>query len=151
VLWRGYDLRAAMPPAAVALLASVALLAGRWFVNDFADALVPYLIVLVLWPALLGVALYRAVTYTYHLTDAALLVDRGPLHLPIPPLWLNEIAEVKGQSTGLFRLLGIGSVRVTTVDGRVETLTAIRHPEEFARQVLARVNRDPVARSRPVG
>jgi len=136
--WRGYDLRAALPLVILAVLLSIALLAGRWVFDDFIDGLVPYLIVLGIWPALLGLALYRAITYTYHLTDKALLVDFGPLHRPVPPVWFPELANVESGANWLHSRLGIGWVRITGGDGRTVRLPAVRDAAAFAALLQSR-------------
>ena len=130
--WQGYDPRAAVPLAAVAALASAALLAGRWYLDDLTAALVPYALVLALWPGLLGLALYRTITWTYRLTDRALLVDRGFLSRPEPPVWLRDVAKVECGANWLARQLAIGWLRVTTTEHRVVILTALRDPTAFA-------------------
>jgi hypothetical protein len=130
--WRGYDPRAAMPLIAVAGGISAALLAGRWYLDDFTAALIPYAIVLALWPGLLGLTVYRAITYTYRLTDRALLVDRGFRNRPEAPLWLADVNTVEYGGHWIARKLGIGWVKVTSIEGREIVLTAIRNPEQFA-------------------
>ena len=56
-LWRGYDPRAAVPLIAIAIVASATLLAGRWYLDDLTAALVPYAIVLALWPVMLALSI----------------------------------------------------------------------------------------------
>src|SRR6185437_9892802 len=63
--------------------------------DDYTAAIVPYVIVLVLWPGLLAAPLYRAITYTYRITDRALFVDRGFLNPPQPVVSFKEIAGVE--------------------------------------------------------
>ena len=130
--WQGYDPRAAMPLAAVAAIASAALLAGRWYLDDLTAALVLYALVLALWPGLLGLALYRTITWTYRLTDRALLIDRGFLNRPEPPVWLRDVTKVECGANWLARQLAIGWLKVTTADRRVVILTALRNPAAFA-------------------
>lgn len=145
--WRGYDLRAAVPYVAAAAAASAALLAGRWYFEDlsgFANrtgALAVYALVLAVWPGVLAAAVYRAVTYTYRLTDRALLVDRGLFFRPEPPVWLADVTAVVSGAGWLGRRLGVGWVRVTTADGRVVSLTGVRDPGAFAIEL-----RDAVAK-----
>lgn len=137
--WRGYDPRAAIPLIALAATISAALLTGRWYLDEFVASLVPYLVVLALWPSLLGLPLYRAITYTYRVTDRALLVDRGFLNRPDPPVWLKEVTSVKCGANWLHRQLGIGWVRATTTDGRSIKLSALRDPDAFASMLRERI------------
>lgn len=139
--WRGYDLRAALPLVAVAFLLTVALLAGRWVFDDFIDGLVPYFIVLVIWPAFLGIGLYRSITYTYRLTDKALVVDLGFMHPPVPPLWFRDLAGVEHGANPVHALFGIGWVLATARDGRTVKLKALRDPAAFAAILRERIAR----------
>lgn len=143
--WRGYDLRAAAPLLLLALLLSAGLLAGRLYFNELLDAVFTYLLVLVIWPALLFVAVYRAVTYTYRLTDRALLVDRGFLHLPVPPLPYGDIAGIEHGASPLYAMLAVGWVVVTMNDGRVVKLRSLRDPAAFAASLEERRSRKPPA------
>jgi uncharacterized membrane protein YdbT with pleckstrin-like domain len=142
--WRGYDPRAAVPQLAVAAAASAALLSGRWYLEelselaDRAGALAVYALVLAVWPGLLAVVLYRTVTFTYRLTDRALLLDRGSLFRPEPPVWLADVTAVTAGASWLGRRLGVGWVRVAT-DGRTVRLTGVRDPGAFAVAVRAAV------------
>ncbi|MDB5312434.1 MAG: hypothetical protein JWO38_6636 [Gemmataceae bacterium] len=139
--WRGYDLRATVPHLAVAAVASAVLLAGRWSLaalSGFADragALAVYATALAVWPGLLAVLTYRAVTYTYRLTDRALLVDRGFLYRPEPPAWLADVTGVASGGGWLGRRLGVGWVRLETTAGRVVWLTGVRGAGKFAAQI----------------
>lgn len=144
--WRGYDPRTAVPHLAAAAVASAALLIGRWDLGDIFGAsdqpgalavyaLAVYALALAVWPGLLAVALYRAVTYTYRLTDRALLVDRGSLFPPEPPVRLADVTGVVSGAGWLGRRLGVGWVRVATADGRAVRLTGIRDPGTYAVQL----------------
>ncbi len=137
--WSGYDFRAAIPIFVFAILLTLALLAGRLFFNDLTDALVTFVIVLVLWPALLFVAIYRSVTYTYRITNSALLVDLGFLDSPMLPFRYAEIAKVEHGASWLSARLDIGWVRITTADGRIVKLLALRAPAAFADQIRQRI------------
>jgi hypothetical protein len=79
---------------------------------------------------------YRAVTYTYRMTNRALLIDFGFWHSPIPPVWLSEITEVRVGAGWLSRLLGVGWVEVKTMS-RGERLVGVRNPNSFAAQIRA--------------
>lgn len=150
--WRGYDPRAAVPHIAAAALASAALLVGRWELGDISGlsdqpgalavyALAVYALALAVWPGLLAVALYRAVTYTYRLTDRGLLVDRGFMSRPEPPVWLADVTGVVSGAGWLGRWLGVGWVRVTTADGRAVRMTGIRDPGVYAIQLREAVEK----------
>lgn len=147
--WRGYDLRATLPAVAMAIAASVALLAGRWCFTDLSEladhvgALAVYGMALAVWPALLLALLYRTVTYTYRITDRAVLVDRGFMWPPELPLWLAELTAVETGAGWVSRRLGIGWVRLHTADGRAVVLTGVRDPEAFAAEVRAAATRAP--------
>ena len=137
--WRGYDLRAAIPLFALALASTVVLLAGRWYMGDIVAQIVPYLLVLAVWPLLLGLALYRAVTYTYRITDRALLVDRGFRNRPEPVIWFAEVLQVTHGASWMYRQLDVGWVGVTVSDGRTLKLTAVRNPAAFAAMLRERM------------
>ena len=62
----------------------------------------------------------------------ALLVDRGFLNRPEPPVWLRDVAKVECGANWLARQLAIGWLRVTTTEHRVVILTALRDPTAFA-------------------
>jgi membrane protein YdbS with pleckstrin-like domain len=127
-----------LPGLAAAAAASVVLLSGRWYLEelselvDRAGALAVYAMTLAVWPGLLAVLLYRTVTFTYRLTDRMVLIDRGSLFRPEPPVSLAEIAAVTVGSRWLGRRLGVGSVVLTTAAGREVRLTGVRDPAGFA-------------------
>jgi hypothetical protein len=135
--WRGYHPRAAVPAVALAALASAVLLVGRWWLDDpsdFADrsvALAFYVMTLAVWPALLTTLVYRMVTYTYRVTDKAVLVDRGFRQLPEPPLELAELIGAGVDVNWLGRQLGVGRVVLKANGDRVLALSGVRHPETF--------------------
>ncbi len=135
--WWGYDPRAMFPAVAAAAGASAVLLSGRWYLEDLswlaerAGALAVFGLAVAVWPGLVAVLLYRAVTYTYRLTDKAVLVDRGFLSRPEPPVWLAELSGVEAGAGWVGRQLGVGWVKLTA-GGRVVRLTGVRHPGEVA-------------------
>jgi hypothetical protein len=141
--WRGYDPRAAVPVVGVAAAVSAALLAGRWYLADLSGladrgaALAVYALVLAGWSGLVAGVLYRSVTYTYRLTDRALLLDWGPLSPPVPPAWLADVTAVVSGATWLGRQLGVGWVRVSSAGGRTVRLTGVRDPGGFALAIRA--------------
>jgi membrane protein YdbS with pleckstrin-like domain len=136
--WRGYHPRAAVPAFALATVASVALLVGRWWLadpSDFTDraiALAFYAMTLAVWPVLLSTLVYRMVTYTYRLTDRAVLVDWGFRHLPEAPVKLAGLRGVAVQVGRLGRRFGVGRVILHAADERMVTLKGVRAPETFA-------------------
>jgi|GEM_PF-3048343 len=134
--WRGYDLRAAAPRFLLALALSALLLAGRWSFDNYTAAIVPYVIVLALWPGLLAAPLYRAITYTYRITDRALLVDRGFLNPPQPVIGFKEITSAHHRANWLDRRLGIGWVAVHCANGKNCKLSGLRHPAEFEADLI---------------
>lgn len=148
--WRGYDPRAAVPAAAAAVAASAALLAGRWAATDEVvtlpdrlATLAVYASVLAVWPAVLGLAAFRAVVRTYRLTDGAVLIDWGPLARPEPPVWLADLTGVRSGAGALGRRLGVGWVELREKSGRVVRLTGVRDPAGFAAAVENEVKASP--------
>lgn len=137
-VWRGYDVRAMIPPAAIAGVISLLLLVGRWLSDDLSDfaerigSLVLFAPVLLMWLILIAIGLYRTVTYTYRLTDQALLVDRGFRSLPEPRIELSEVAEAQVSFEGFGKWLGVGQVSVTTRTGRILEMTGVYDPAGFA-------------------
>jgi membrane protein YdbS with pleckstrin-like domain len=140
--WWGYDPRAMFPAVAAAAAASAVVLSGRWYLEDLswladrAGALAVFGLAVAVWPGLVAVLLYRAVTYTYRLTDRAVLVDRGFLSRPEPPVWLAELTGVEPGAGWVGRQLGVGWVKLAT-GGRVVRLTGVRHPEAVAEAIRA--------------
>jgi membrane protein YdbS with pleckstrin-like domain len=130
--WRGYSGRALVPPVLVAGAASVLVLTGRWYLPELSElagrfgALTVFALAVAVWPGLLAVLVYRTTTYVYHLTDRAVLIDRGFRHRPDPPVWLHELAKVEAGAGPVGRLLGVGWVRLTTAGGRVVRLAGVR-------------------------
>lgn len=151
--WRGYDPRAGFPVVAVAVAVSAALLSGRWYLEELswlaerAGALAVYAMALAVWPGLLAVLLYRMVTYTYRLTDRAVLIDRGFLSRPEPPVWLADLTGAEATAGWLGRQLGFGRVNLRA-GGREVTLTGVADPVGFAtaiRDAAAKLKRAPGA------
>lgn len=136
--WRGYNVRAMMPLVALAGVFSLLDLLGRWFVADlsrFAEevgSLVLFLPVVLMWSVVVALLLYRTITYTYRLTDRAILVDRGFRWPPESPVWLSDIQEVRAKYSTLGRCLGVGGVDILAVSGRTVKLTGVRDPLGFA-------------------
>jgi hypothetical protein len=142
--WSGYHPRSAIPAVAVAAVASLVVWTGRWYQTDlraFADrvgALAVYAPVWCVWLVLITAYLYRAVTYSYRLTDRAVLVDFGFWFAPVPPVWLEEVSEVRAGAGWIGRLFGVGWIELRAV-GRAVRLVGVRHPEELAGQIRSAV------------
>jgi uncharacterized membrane protein YdbT with pleckstrin-like domain len=142
--WMGYHPRAALPVVATAFVATVLILLGRWYVVDLSElaervgALAVFALAWAVWPGLALLILYRTVSYTYRLTDRALLVDFGMFARPVPPVPLTEIVAVHTANGWEPALLGTGWVEVRTRD-RAVRLLGIRRPSQFAEQVRAAV------------
>jgi hypothetical protein len=140
--WAGYHPRAAAPAVVCVALASLVVWTGRWYLDDLSEladrlgALALFAIAWGVWPAVATVYLYRAITYTYRLTDRAVLIDFGFWHRPVPPVLLRDITEVRTGAGWLSRLLGVGWVELRTAD-RVVRLVGVRHPETLAEQIRA--------------
>lgn len=138
--WWGYDPRAMFPAVAAAAAVSAVVLSGRWYLDDLSwladrvGALAVFGLAVAVWPGLVAVLLYRCVTYVYRLTDRAVLIDRGFLSRPEPPVWLSELTGVEAGMNWLGRRLGIGSVSLTA-GGRVVRLTGLRHPAAVAEAI----------------
>ena len=140
--WRGYDPRAMVPGLAVAAVISALLVSGRWYLDDlsrFADrvgALAVYAMALAVWPGLIVVLVYRCVTYTYRLTDRAVLIDRGFRFRPEPHVLLADLTGVTSGCSWLGRRLGVGWVQLA-IGGRVVKLSGVRNPAAFAEAIRA--------------
>ncbi len=143
--WSGYHPRAALPAVAVAAVVSLLVWMARWYLADVSEltehlgALAVIALAWGAWPVLATAYVYRMVTYTYRLTDRAVLIDFGFWHRPVAPLWLREVREVRVLSCRWCRLLGVGCVEVLTPE-RTVTLLGVRQPEAFAGQILAARN-----------
>jgi uncharacterized membrane protein YdbT with pleckstrin-like domain len=138
--WIGYHPRAAAPAVVVATVLSLVVWTGRWYLGalvalaDRVGALAVFAPVWCLWLVLVALYAYRAATYTYRLTDRAVLVDYGFRHRPVPPVWLRDITQVRTGGDWLHRLLGVGWVEVQTAD-RLVRLAGVRDPEAFAKLI----------------
>lgn len=140
--WAGYHPRAAVPALATAAAVSLVVWTGRWYLAGVSEltgrlgALAVFGLAWCVWPALAAAYVYRMVTYTYRVTDRAVLVDFGFWQRPVAPIWMAEVREVRVGSGRLGRLLGVGWVEVRTPD-RAVRLLGVYNPEEFAGQILA--------------
>ncbi len=142
MVWTGYHPRAAVPTLGATAAASLLVWTGRWYLEDLSaladrtSALVVFALAWSVWPVLALVFAYRAVTYTYRLTNRAVLIDFGFRHIPVPPVWLIEVAAIRARREWLSGWLGVGWVEVRTAD-RVIRMVGVRHPEEFAAAIRA--------------
>jgi uncharacterized membrane protein YdbT with pleckstrin-like domain len=145
--WRGYDIRAAIPWVCFGIAVDVFVLVGRWSLNDLSGsahriaAIGAYVAALVGSSLLVTALLYRTITYTYRLTDRAVLIDKGYFSLYQPPIWLDEIAEVATRASWIGERLGVGRVFVTTAAGQTIRMTGVRDPQEFARLIREEIVR----------
>lgn len=147
VIWTGYHPRAMAPAIGLAAGASLLVWTGRWYLQDLSDfadrvgTLVFFALAWAVWPALVAIFLYRTITYTYRLTDRALLTDFGFLSPPVPPIALGQVGAVVIGGTWLGRRFGVGWIEVRTRD-RAVRLRGVRKPELFAlaiREAVANV------------
>jgi len=90
------------------------------------------------WVPLGAVFLYRTVTYTYRLTDRALVLDFGFWFRPVPPVSLAEVTDVRAGAGVLGRVLGVGWLEVRTAN-RVVRLVGVRRPGAAAERIRAAV------------
>jgi len=146
-IWRGYDIRALIPAAGIAGGISLILLVERWIsveLSTFAEgrgiALI-YIPMAIIWTVLIAVGLYRSVTYTYRLTDRAVLIDRGFRWRPSPLIPLESIAEVSSALDFFGRRFDVGRVIILTSSGSRTELTGVRGPAAFAVEIRAEVRR----------
>ncbi len=149
--WAGYSPRAAAPALAAAAAASALVWTGRWYLDgpselaNAAGAPAVFALAWGVWPALAAVYLYRAVTYTYRLTDRAVLVDFGFRHRPVAPVPLAAVTAVGAGAGRLGARLGVGWVEVRTAD-RVVRLVGVRRPAVLAEAIRAACKmRNPAA------
>jgi hypothetical protein len=138
--WVGYHPRAAAPAIALAAIANVLVLSGRWYLDGLSEladrvgALAVYALAWAVWPGLASVFLYRTVMYTYRLTDWAVLVDFGYFSSPVQPVALMDAVAVEVGTMGMASWLGVGWVEVRTKHRSIR-MTGVRHPEEFAERI----------------
>jgi membrane protein YdbS with pleckstrin-like domain len=142
--WVGYHPRAAAPLLFVAAFVTALVLSGRWYLAGLADladrvgALAVFALACAVWPGLLLVFLYRAVTYTYRLTDRAILADFGHFSKPVPPIPLEEVAAVTVSRGWVSRWLDVGAVEVRTKN-RILRMPGVRRPGAFADKIRTNV------------
>jgi membrane protein YdbS with pleckstrin-like domain len=135
--WNGYHPRALAPAIGLAGILSVLLWTGRWYLEDLSElsdrlgSLVVFSLAWGVWLLLAAVFLYRTVTFTYRLTDRALLVDFGFIAPPVPPIPLADVTTVAVGGGWIFRCVGVGWIEVRTTD-RAVRLRGVRQPHLFA-------------------
>jgi uncharacterized membrane protein YdbT with pleckstrin-like domain len=135
--WLGYHPFALAPAFVLAVVASLILWTGRWYLSQLSDLAnrvgtpATFAMAWGVWPALLFLFLYRSVTYTYRLTDRAVLVEFGFLARPVHPIQLADVTAVATGGSWLARRSGVGWVEVRTPD-RAVRLTGVRKASGFA-------------------
>lgn len=138
--WVGYHPRAAAPLFVIGILATGLVLTSRWAVQDLSElvdrvgALVVFALAWAVWPGLIGVFLYRTITFTYRLTDRAVLADFGMFARPVAPVPLVDVTTVAADHGWWAMLFGVGWVEVRT-PMRNLLLPGIRRPEAFAARI----------------
>lgn len=143
IAWVGYHPRAAAPSFAVAAVATVLVLSGRWYpagLSQRAGAWAVFALAWAVWPGLVIIFLYRTVTFTYRLTDRALLVDYGFFSYPVSPIPLCDITGIRTGGGWLTRAIGVGCVEVQTKD-RSFRLTGVRCPDAFVDKIQSEVKK----------
>ena len=139
VAWRGYSGWAMLPSFLLCFLLTLLLLPGRWFLDDwrgvtnevgtfalFGTTAALWIFQVVRWG-------YRAITYTYRLTNRHLYVDHGFLYRPEVAIDLARVAGVKWGGNPLGHLLRVGWVEVTLDgDSQPVLLTGVSRPLRFA-------------------
>jgi uncharacterized membrane protein YdbT with pleckstrin-like domain len=144
--WTGYHPRALAPAIGLAAIMSLLIWTGRWYLEDLSElsdrlgSLVVFALAWGVWLVLATVFLYRTVTFTYRLTDRALLADFGFFARPVPPIPLAEVTTVAVGGSWIFRCLGVGWIEVRTAN-RAVRLRGVREPHLFAVEI-----RDAVAK-----
>jgi membrane protein YdbS with pleckstrin-like domain len=138
--WYGYDPRAMAVVITTTAVISWGVWLGRWYFEDLSGlanhlgALAVFVLAWGVWPWLAAVFFYRTVTYTYRLTDRAVLVDFGFWHPYQPPLPLSDIRQVVIRRGVFGRFLGIGTVEIRTASRRL-VLPGVRHPDAFVQRL----------------
>jgi membrane protein YdbS with pleckstrin-like domain len=142
--WFGYHPRALAPTLAAVAVVSVVAWTGRWYLDGLSalaarlGALAVFAAAWGAWVPLAAVFVYRTTTYTYRLTDRALVLDYGFWFRPVPPVALADVTDVTPRTGPLGRLLGVGWVEVYTAQ-RLVRLTGVRRPDAVAQQIRAAV------------
>jgi membrane protein YdbS with pleckstrin-like domain len=135
--WTGYHPRALLPAVALAAVVSLVVWTGRYYLEDLSDladrvgSLALFALGWAVWPALAAIFLYRTVTFTYRLTNRALLVDFGFLASPVPPIPLDQVTAVAIGGGWVLRRLGVGWIEVRTAERSIR-LRGLRNPQLFA-------------------
>ncbi len=141
--WAGYHPRAMSPWIALTAVVSLVVWTGRWYQDDISDladelgAWARFCLAWAVWLALVGVFLYRTVTFTYRLTDRVVLVDFGFLSRPVPAVWLKDVTAVV-VGGWMVRWLDVGWVELRMAD-RTIRLKGVRRPALFAEKIQAAI------------
>jgi membrane protein YdbS with pleckstrin-like domain len=139
-VWVGYHPRSMAPAVALIAVASLLVWTGRWYLDelsyfaDYVGGLAMFAVAWAVWPALIAIFLYRTVTFTYRLTDRAVLVDFGFFYRPVPPIPLKDITAVAVGGGWLARRLRVGWIEVRSAKQTVR-LKGVRNPSLFAEKI----------------
>ncbi|MCS7022757.1 MAG: PH domain-containing protein [Gemmataceae bacterium] len=139
--WYGYSPRTFVPLISLTALVSWGVWLGRWYFEDLSDlterigALAMFALAWAVWPVLAVVFCYRTVTYTYRLTDRAVIVDFGFLHPYEPPLSLADIEQVSVHWGRVGRWLNVGTVEIHARQRRL-LLPGLYDPEAFVHRLM---------------
>jgi uncharacterized membrane protein YdbT with pleckstrin-like domain len=138
--WVGYHPRASAPVIGLAAVVNVLVLSGRWYLvglSELADrvgAWAVFALAWAIWPGLLAIVLYRCVTFTYRLTDRAIMADFGFFSDRTQPIALVDVTSVVVGGGWLIRGIGVGWVEVRTKD-QILRMIGVRHPAAFAEKI----------------
>jgi hypothetical protein len=128
------------PAVALIAVASLLVWTGRWYLDELSDladhigGLAMFALAWAVWPALIAIFLYRTVTFTYRLTDRAVLVDFGFFCRPVSPMPLKDITSVTVGGGWLARRLHVGWIEVRSAVQTVR-LKGVRNPHLFAETI----------------
>ncbi len=142
--WFGYHPRALAPTIVAVAIVSIVTWTGRWYLDHLSElanrlgALALFAVAWGPWPVLVTVFLYRTVTYSYRLTDRALVVDFGFWHRPVPPVLLADITSVRNGPTLLGSALSVGWIEIQTIGGNIR-LVGVYRPHEIAERIRTAV------------
>jgi len=132
VWWGSYSPRTLLPLLTFEALLTAAAAWPVWYVPPVRWA------VYLSWLGLFTLGFYRAVTYTYRLTNRRLLRDRGLRHPAAGEVALTRITGVRVERNFWERLTGVGRVRVEA-DGLDAPLLlpGVYRPERVATMIRA--------------
>jgi membrane protein YdbS with pleckstrin-like domain len=158
--WYGYSPWTLLPLALPLIVVSAVVWLGRWYFEDLselADRIGTWTLFVLAWgawPLFLLVWAYRTITYTYRLTDRALLVDFGFRHPYQPPVPLEQIIEITVHQGVIGRYLNVGQVHIRTPERSV-LLPGVHAPQGLVNALRQaqhqRLNSHDTPRSTPSG